>query len=194
MRRTLALVALGLSMTVSACAVTGDELPLQSASMLKRDSSTINDDYLLAVGDEVLLTVYGEPEITKSYKIAPDGFIEMPLIGRVQSTGMTIAQLSADVQDRLGAGFLRQPSVAGSIQTYRPFYVLGEVNKPGEYAYRSGLTLDAAIAMAGGYTYRAQGKYVFIHAEKVEGEVKAEAGSTLVIRPGDTLRVAERFF
>jgi protein involved in polysaccharide export with SLBB domain len=194
MRTTLALITLSLSMTVSACAVSGDELPLQSASMLKRDGSTINDDYLLAAGDEVLLTVYGEPELTKSYKISPDGIIEMPLIGRVQATGMTIGQLSADVQDRLGAGFLRQPSVAGAIQSYRPFYVLGEVNKPGEYAYRTGLTLDAAIAMAGGYTYRAQSKYVFIHPEKMEGEIKAEASSALVIRPGDAIRVAERFF
>jgi polysaccharide export outer membrane protein len=180
---------------LAGCATTGGDLPLQTPAELGRDrASPVDATYVLGVGDQITLTVYGEADLTHNYGINPDGTIEVPLIGAVKAAGMTIGQLSAQIRTRLADGFLRNPSVAGTIVTYRPLYVLGEVNKPGQYAYQTGMTLASAVALAGGYTYRAQQKYVFIRSETGGGEARVDATSELAVRPGDTIRVAERFF
>lgn len=190
-----------LAMMVSAavllagCAGRGGELPLQTASALGRDrAASVDATYALGVGDQVALNVFGEPDLTKTYAINPNGTIEVPLIGAVKAQGMTIGQLGTEVRQRLSDGFLRNPSVTGSIVTYRPFYILGEVNKPGQYPYQTGMTLEGAVALAGGYSYRAQQKHVFIRPENGGGEARVEASPELAVRPGDTIRVAERFF
>lgn len=180
---------------LAGCAGRGNDLPLQSASALGRDRvAPVDATYQLGVGDQIALTVYGEPDLTKTYAINPNGMIEVPLIGAVTAQGRTIDQLSTEIRTRLADGFLRNPSVAGAIMTYRPFYILGEVAKPGQYPFQTGMTLEGAIALAGGYSYRAQKNYVFIRPESGGGEVKVEATPEVAVRPGDTIRVAERFF
>lgn len=157
-------------------------------------ATSVAATYKLGVDDRVSLIVYGEQDLTKDFQIGPDGTIEVPLIGRVKAAGLTIGQLSETVRTRLADGYLRAPSVAMSIISFRPFYILGEVMKPGEYPYREGLTLAGAVATAGGYTYRAQRKRVFVrHAGSTE-EQQIEVSPALVVAPGDTIRIGERYF
>jgi polysaccharide export outer membrane protein len=192
MSRPVAILAAAL---LAGCSTTSGDLPLQTASELGRDRvSPVDATYLLGVGDQIALTVYGETDLSHTYSINPNGMIEMPLIGAVKATGVTIEQLTRQIRTRLSDGFLRNPSVTGTIITYRPFYILGEVNKPGQYPYQSGMTVDAAVALAGGYTYRAQQGYVFIRPESGGGEARVAATPELAVRPGDTVRVSERFF
>ncbi len=186
---------LSVAALLAGCAGRGGDLPLQSASAAGRDQAApVDATYQLGVGDQVALAVYGETDLSRTYAINPNGTIEVPLIGVVAARGLTIDRLSAQVRDRLADGFLRNPSVTGSIVTYRPFYILGEVNKPGQYQYQTGMTLEGAVALAGGYSYRAQQNHVFIRPETGGGEAKVEATAGLAVRPGDTIRVAERFF
>jgi polysaccharide export outer membrane protein len=192
MKSLLAIVSLAL--LLSACSADRG-LPLRSAQEVDRvRSANLGKDYLLAPNDEVALAVYGEPELSKTYKIGPDGNLEIPLIGKVPAAGQTIATVAAAVQSRLGSQFMQNPSVAGSIVTYRPFYILGEVNKPGQFPYSAGLTLEGAVALAQGYSYRAQMDYVFIQPEDQDEEVRVKVSPGLIVRPGDRIRVAERFF
>ena len=180
---------------LAGCSATGGDLPLQTASELGRGRATpVDATYKLGVGDQISLTVYGETDLSHNYAINPNGSIEMPLIGGVKAAGLTIDQLTAQIGQRLSDGFLRNPSVSGTIITYRPFYILGEVNKPGQFPYQSGMTLASAVALAGGYSYRAQKNYVFIRPETGGGEARVEATAEVAVRPGDTIRVAERFF
>ncbi|WP_022685053.1 polysaccharide biosynthesis/export family protein [Sphingomonas phyllosphaerae] len=180
---------------LTGCAGRGGDLPLQSASALGRDRATpVDATYQLGVGDQIALTVYGETDLSRNYAINPNGTIDVPLIGTVKAQGRTIGEVSGEIRQRLSEGYLRNPSVAGTIVTYRPLYLLGEVNKPGQYAYQTGMTLEAAVALAGGYSYRAQQKYVLIRPELGGGEAKVEATPDLAVRPGDTIRVTERLF
>lgn len=180
---------------LTGCAGRGGDLPLQSASALGRDRATpVDATYQLGVGDQIALTVYGETDLSRNYAINPNGTIDVPLIGTVKAQGRTIGEVSGEIRQRLSEGYLRNPSVAGTIVTYRPLYLLGEVSKPGQYAYQAGMTLEAAVALAGGYSYRAQQKYVLIRPELGGGEAKVEATPDLAVRPGDTIRVTERLF
>lgn len=180
---------------LSGCALGGGDVPLRSASELGRDrAASLDSTYQLGVGDQITLTVYGEVDLSRNYAVNPNGTIEVPLIGAMKAQGLTIEQVTAQVRQKLADGYLRNPSVTGTILTYRPFYILGEVNKPGQYPYQNGMTLDAAVALAGGYSYRAQKGSVFIRPENGGGEQRVEATPELAVRPGDTVRVTERFF
>lgn len=186
---------LSAAVLLAGCATRGSDLPLQTATQVGRDRvAPVDDTYVLGVGDRVAVNVYGETDLSREYSINPDGTIQVPLIGTVKAQGLTIQQLTAQVRAGLANGFLRNPSVTGMVLTYRPFYILGEVVKPGQYPYQTGMTLDAAVALAGGYSYRAQQKYVLIRPESGGGETRVEASPELAVRPGDTIRVVERFF
>jgi protein involved in polysaccharide export with SLBB domain len=193
MNRILAIACAALLM--SGCMSSDRGLPLQTAQDINRvRSANLNADYILAPNDEISLAVYGEPDLTRNYKIGPGGAIELPLVGQVKAAGLTIDALAAAVQTQLGTRFLQNPSVAGSIVTYRPFYILGEVNKPDQYPFTIGLTLESAVALGGGFTYRAQMDYVFIQPEDQDEEVRVKVSPQLIVRPGDRIRVAERYF
>lgn len=192
MKRTLALIAVALSL--GGCVSRDMDLPLQSAEELDRVRASNLADYRLGPDDQVALTIYGEPDLTKTYRVGPDGAVDVPLVGPVQAAGLTIDAFARSVQARLAAGYLQNPSVAGTIAEYRPFFILGEVNTPGEYPFRPGMTLDGAVALAGGYTYRAHPDFVIIQGENEAVAHRVTISSALAIRPGDTIRVAERFF
>jgi len=151
-------------------------------------------DYRLGVDDRVRVTVFGEPSLSNEYPIAPNGAIALPLIGEVPASGKTIPELTADVRTRLADGFIKDPNVSMVIVTFRPFSILGEVSKPGAYPYRDGMTVLGAVATAEGFTYRAQKKYVFLKHEGEEEEIRVPLTATLTIRPGDTIRIGERYF
>ncbi|WP_343525278.1 polysaccharide biosynthesis/export family protein [Sphingomonas sp.] len=152
------------------------------------------DSYRLGTADKVRIIVFNEPTLSGEFIVGDGGQLSLPLIGDVAATGRSAGEVTAEIQRRLADGYLRDPRVSMDVLTYRPFYILGEVSKPGEYPYASGLTVMNAVARAEGFTYRANKKKVFIkHAgEAEEKEVKLSADVT--VAPGDTIRIGERYF
>lgn len=150
--------------------------------------------YRLAPDDKVKIDVYGETELTGQYLVGSDGRISFPLIGMVQASGLTLAQLQERLTERLAARYLKHPQVSADIVEYRPFFILGEVNHAGQFPYRVGMTVTAAVATAGGFTYRANKHTVAIKHTGEAGEHKVKLTPDLLVGPGDTVRVLERFF
>lgn len=152
-------------------------------------------DYRLGAGDRVRVTVFNEPSLTGEYNLTPAGGLAFPLIGMVPAGGRTIQDLAGDLTTRLAEGYVNDPRVSVEVMAYRPFYILGEVNKPGEYPYANGITLEQAVARAGGFTYRANERTVFLRRQSVEGERAVPLrGAQVAVLPGDTIRVGERYF
>jgi protein involved in polysaccharide export with SLBB domain len=149
----------------------------------------------LQAGDRLKIFIYGEEALTGPYQISPGGDIAMPLIGTVHAAGRTRAELENEIARRYAGGkFLQEPKVTVDFLEYRPIYVLGETLRPGAYPYTSGLNVLTAITVAGGFTYRASKNSVFIqHAgEAVWQEYPLSA--SVLIAPGDLIRVPERYF
>lgn len=154
----------------------------------------IAETYILGIDDRMSLNVYGEAGLTGEQQVGPDGSITVPLIGKVQAAGRTVDAVSGEVRERLAMGFLNNPSVSITILTFRPFYILGEVNRPGEYPYRKGMSVSDAVATAQGFSYRARKKYVFVKRQGTADEQRLELRPDLLVQPGDTLRIGERYF
>lgn len=152
------------------------------------------EEYQLGVADKIKVQVYGESTITGDYIVSPEGTIMLPLIGKLEARGKSIAQLTAEATQLYGAGFLRNPSVSMQVSEYRPIYVLGEVEKPGQFPFSPGMTVQSAMATAGGYGARANKKIVFIRSEDGADEEAYEVTPMLRVYPGDTIRVGERYF
>lgn len=150
--------------------------------------------YMLGPGDKLQISVYGEEELTGEQQVGPDGTVAMPLIGRVPATGRTVTAVSDEIRTKLASGYVQNPSVTVIITAYRPFYILGEVNTPGQYEYAKGLTVLAAVARAGGFTYRAKKNDVFVKHEGSAAEERVKLTGDLPVQPGDTIRIAERYF
>ena len=150
--------------------------------------------YTLDSGDKLRVVVFGQDGITNSYVVGADGNVSLPLVGAVPARGFTTAQLSKMISERLKQGYVREPHVSVEIETYRPFFILGEVRNAGQYPYVSGMTVETAVAIGGGYTERAS-EQTFRVTRKVDGVVQQiEAPSDLPLRPGDTVYVFERYF
>jgi len=151
-------------------------------------------EYVLGTGDRIRLTVYGEDDLSGDYEVSSTGVVALPLIGDVHAAKLTVRDFEESVKNKLAAGYLRDPRVSVQVSNYRPFFILGEVSKPGNYAYVNGMTVLNGVAMAGGYTYRADsGGITIVHASdpsKTEQRVPEDAA----VMPGDIIRVPERFF
>ncbi len=146
-------------------------------------------------GDRVKITVYGEEALTGEYDINPSGNVSMPLIGAIRAAGRTQADFARDVANRYRrGGLLQDPNVTVAVVQYQPFYILGEATRPGEYPFRSGLSVHAAVAMAGGFTYRASKSIVLIRHTGEEVWKEYPLTEPVLIAPGDLIRVPERYF
>lgn len=153
-----------------------------------------SDDYRLGTADKVRIIVFDEPSLSGEFLVNANGKLSLPLIGDIDAVDVTTSALAATIQRRLADGYLREPRVSIDVLTFRPFYILGEVNKPGEYPYSSGLTVFNAVATAQGFTYRASKKSVFVkHAGESE-EKAVPLTPDLRVQPGDTIRIKERLF
>lgn len=150
--------------------------------------------YLLGPTDRVRLKVYGEGDITGEYEVDSNGFVSIPLAGHVKAAGLTTRQLEKNITSALAKGIVRDPRVNVEIALYRPFYILGEVKKSGEYPYRTGLTVMDAVATAGGFTYRANENKVYLRRSGATVEEIYALDSPVLIFPGDNVRVPERYF
>ena len=169
--------------------------PLQtiSASALgARDAQ--NAGYTLGAGDKLQIVVYGEQNLSSEQQVGADGTVTVPLIGRIPATGRTVVAVSDDIRTKLSDGFVHSPSVTVTIKNYRPFYILGEVTTPGQYEYAQGMTVLAAVAKAGGFTYRAKRNEIFLKREGIPTELQVTLDADMPIHPGDTIRIGERYF
>jgi len=150
--------------------------------------------YLLASGDRIRVIVFGQEGLSNSFAVDGAGNISMPLIGLVKAYGLTTADLSRVIEARLREGYLRDPRVSVEVEAFRPFFVLGEVTGSGQYPYINGMTVQNAVAVAGGFTPRGEQGSVDI-TRIIDGRpVTAAVPLTFPLRPGDTITVRERFF
>lgn len=150
---------------------------------------------LLQPGEKLKITVYGEDNLTGEYDINPAGNVAMPLIGTIRAAGRSQSEFGKDIASKYrSGGFLQDPHVTVAVVQFKPFYVLGEATTPGEYPFRSGLNVHTAIAMAGGFTYRASRSYVLIRHAGDEVWREYSLTEPVPIAPGDLIRVPERYF
>ena len=152
-------------------------------------------EYRLGPGDAVRLITFGEDGLTGEFHVSDAGTIAMPLLGNVRAAGLTPAELETSIAGKLkDAKLLRDPSVSVEVSAYRPIFVLGEVNKPGQYPYQPGMTVVTAAAVAGGFTYRAIEDYASV-VRTVDGHaVEGKAMRQTYLQPGDVVTVFERRF
>jgi polysaccharide export outer membrane protein len=150
--------------------------------------------YHLDAGDKLRVVVYGQEGLTNSYAIDAGGSITMPLIGAVPARGRTTAGLAGEIAARLRNGYIREPSVAVEIDSYRPFFILGEVSAPGQYPYVPNMSVESAVAIAGGFSPRAKRDVVTVTHTEAGGSMRAVVPLGTPLAPGDTVYVGERWF
>ena len=150
--------------------------------------------YHLDAGDRLRVVVYGQEGLTNTYAIGAGGSITIPLIGAVPARGRTTAGLATEIAAKLRNGFIRDPSVAVEIEAYRPFFILGEVAAPGQYPYVPNMTVESAVAIAGGFSPRARRDRVTVTHTDAAGTGRFVVPPGSPINPGDTVLVGERWF
>jgi polysaccharide export outer membrane protein len=150
--------------------------------------------YRLDAGDKLRVVVYGQEGLTNTYAIDAGGAITMPLIGSVPARGRTPAGLAAEISGRLRNGYIRDPSVAVEIEAYRPFFILGEVAAPGQYPYVPNMSVESAVAIAGGFSPRARRDRVTLTHTDASGSSRIVVPLGTSLSPGDTVLVGERWF
>ncbi|SIO10830.1 polysaccharide export outer membrane protein [Bradyrhizobium erythrophlei] len=150
--------------------------------------------YHLDAGDKLRVVVYGQEGLTNTYAIDAGGSITMPLIGPVPARGRTPAGLAAGISAKLRGGFIRDPSVAVEIEAYRPFFILGEVAAPGQYPYVPNMTVESAVAIAGGFSPRARRDSVTLTHTDESGTGRFVVPLGTPLSPGDTVLIGERWF
>ncbi len=152
------------------------------------------DGYRLGAGDKLKITIFDEPDLSGEFELDGAGGVALPLIGQMQAMNLSPRELEARIETKLLDGYLLRPRVSIEVLSYRPFYIMGEVNQPGSYPYRAGLNVLNAAALAGGFTYRADEGDIEISREAAVGGGRFEAAPLTEIKPGDVIRVKERLF
>jgi polysaccharide biosynthesis/export protein len=150
--------------------------------------------YRLDAGDRLRVVVYGQEGLTNTYAIDAGGAINMPLIGAVAARGRTTSGLAAEIAAKLRSGYIREPSVAVEIETYRPFFILGEVAAPGQYPYVPNMSVETAVAIAGGFSPRAKRDRVTLTHASEQGATRIVVPLGTAVAPGDTVLIGERWF
>jgi polysaccharide biosynthesis/export protein len=186
MRSTIriALAALAIVLPLAGCGGQGSGLPPLPPS------TADESDYRLGPGDKLHVQVLGADDLGGDFLVGDNGTVSSPLIGDVKAAGSTRSELERAMEKQLAGGYLKNPKVSVTILAYRPFYIYGEVVKPGQYPYASGMRVTSAVATAGGFTYRANENYVVITRNGQDGK----AGPGTQIQPDDVIRVPERYF
>tara|TARA_R110000868_G_scaffold29049_3_gene108041 strand:- start:5006 stop:5608 length:603 start_codon:yes stop_codon:yes gene_type:complete len=187
------LLMLGLAACAAGNAPVVNQAPAPVSSQADAGGATGTADYRLGSGDKLRVIVYGEQDLSGEFDVTGSGKISLPLIGQVQAAGLTLDEFENEIATKLKQGYLTSPKVSVEVLNYRPFYIIGEVDKPGEYPYTSGMNVLNAVAVAGGFTYRANQDQVYITRGGNEESAYASSQSVPVL-PGDIVRVPERFF
>lgn len=153
-----------------------------------------DEHYRLGTGDKLRVNIYGEEDLSGEFFVDGSGQVQLPLVGQVKAASLTIHEFVAEITNALKEGYLKDPKVSVEVLNYRPFYIIGEVNKPGEYPFENGLNVLGAVALAGGYTYRANDSSVYVRRAGTNKEESVPAEATTKVYPGDIIRIAERLF
>jgi protein involved in polysaccharide export with SLBB domain len=152
------------------------------------------NDYHLGSGDKIHVSVFGQTDLNGDFVVDGAGSVQLPLIGLVQAAGLTVAQFQKEITVKYADGFLVNPNVEVDVSGYRPFYIIGEVKTPGQYAYVNGMSILNAVALAGGFSDRADKSEVYIRRNGASKEAELPADETTKVNPGDIIRISERFF
>jgi polysaccharide export outer membrane protein len=184
------LAAAGLAASLAACA----NGPIGGSPEAVRQARDAAQNYHLAAGDKVHVAVFNEDNLSGDFVVAPDGKVTLPLAGGIQAAGLTLPQFQQAVTARLKDGLVQDPNVAVTANELRPYYILGEVNKPGKYSYTPDLTVMNAVATAEGFTYRADMSTVYVRHAADPSEKEEPLTATAAVLPGDTIRISQRYF
>ncbi|MGN6375856.1 MAG: polysaccharide biosynthesis/export family protein [Sphingomonas sp.] len=183
MKLSSAVIAAALALTVAGCAT--DPLPAGPAPQATA--------YTLGAGDKVRITTFGFENLSGEFTVGADNAVELPLVGSIPVKGLTPSELQARIASTLEERkIVVNPRVSAEVIEYRPYYILGEVSKPGQYPFTNGLTVLKAVATAQGFTYRANERTIFITRDDTNQEMMVPLTPSTPVRPGDTVRIAER--
>lgn len=186
-------VLIAACLVLTACGSTIGNYPSEPAP---KTITNPTEGYRLEPGNRVRVIVFNESNLSGDFVIDPAGNISLPLVGNISSSGITAKDLAKRIEGVLKRdAYMHVPSVAVEVQTFRPYYVLGEVRQPGEFPYTVGLTVLSAVARAGGYDYRArEGEAVLVRQDENNGEKLYRADERTPLLPGDIVKVLERRF
>ena len=172
-------------------------LPLRACALHPGTTSYLTEPtgpYHLDSGDMVKVTVYGDANLTSTYKIDDSGAVALPLVGPIPVRGLTTDAAAARISAALTKGYMRNPNVAVEVAQYRPFYIQGAVKSAGQFPYVYGMTVRAAISTAGGFTATADRSGATVYRKQGDKVIKDTVGLDFPIYPGDTVVIAERWF
>jgi protein involved in polysaccharide export with SLBB domain len=185
--------SLAIFLLLSGCATNPTPVPVAMTDHTGTIAAAVDSPRLQA-GEKIRVTVYGEASLSGDYPIDASGFVSLPLAGAIKAEGLTRSELESQLAERFRSQYLRNPKVTVSVVEYLPFYIIGEIQRPGVYPYNSGLNILRAIAVAGGTTYRANKATVEIQ-HTGESEMRSyPMGASIPVLPGDLIRIAQRYF
>jgi polysaccharide export outer membrane protein len=187
-RAYLAVAAMILGFSLTACSNDVNLPMLDQSASVGTDGGAAG--YRLGPGDKLKVTVFGAEDMSGDFIVTDAGYVAAPLVGDIKAAGLSPQQFASALQRKLADGYMRDPKVSVQVSTYRPFYILGEVTKPGEYPYAQGMTVLNAVAMGGGYSYRANQNFAVV----TRNHKDYKAPMTAKILPDDVVRVPERMF
>ena len=188
---TLRGVAAGLfALNLAACG----SGPITGSAEALQHSRAVAQTYQLNAGDKVHIGIFNEDNLSGTYVVAPDGQVTLPLAGGIKAAGLTLAQFQEAVANRLKDGIVQDPNITVSAVELRPYYILGEVKKPGKYGYTPDLTVLSAVATAEGFTYRADMTAIYVRHANDPSEREYPLTATMAVQPGDTIRITQRYF
>lgn len=168
--------------------------PVIAAPAAAPEGQPASEGYVLGANDRLRLIVFGEPTLSGEFAVDDTGKVALPLIGEVVAGGLDVRAFERAIQQRLAEGYLRDPRVSVEVMTGRPFYILGEVTRPGQYPYVTGMSATNAVAVAGGFTPLADQTRLIVKHAGSETEEILPLTPTTVLKPGDTLRVIKGAF
>lgn len=157
-------------------------------------ATSLEQVYRLRSGDKLRVTIFGEEDLSGEFEVNVYGAVALPLVGEVKAQDLSLQEFRDTATRAFAKGYLKEPRVSVQVMNYRPFFVQGEVRQGGQFDYRTGLTIRDAIAMAGGYTYRAVQNHIVLVRDGTNGEIKLRTPSNALVLPGDNISVPERFF
>jgi protein involved in polysaccharide export with SLBB domain len=168
--------------------------PIPPVAATAASSASTDDEYRLGSGDKIHVGIFGQPDLNGDFVVDGGGFVQRPLIGTIKAAGRTVADFQKEITGKFADGYLVNPNVEVDVVSYRPFYIIGEIKAPGQYPYVNGMSVINAVALAGGFTDRADKSEVYIRRNGSSKETEYPGDETTRVNPGDIVRISERFF